>query len=147
MSSVAVKNPDTSAPGVLDRLHLGILAGVVYLVGSVAIVFELLPWLWFDQLGHSRSSAVDGTLLVLIGLAVAGGLAYLGKRLLGPHPVPGVKAGIFTMLVVLLVIVLLTRWASIYFEGWVYDSRSLPESLGVAFTAAVAVVLLALAGR
>src|SRR5689334_23520438 len=73
MSSVAVKNPDTSAPGALDRLHLGILAGVVYLVGSVAIVFGLLPWLWYDLLGRSRSSAVDGTLLVLIGLAVAGG--------------------------------------------------------------------------
>src|SRR5262245_1069695 len=106
MSSVAVKNADTSAPGVLDRLHLGILAGVVYLVGSVAIVFELLPWLWFDQLGRSRSSAVDGTLLLLIGLAVAAGLVYLGRRLVGPSPAPGVKAGIFTTLVVLLLILL-----------------------------------------
>jgi preprotein translocase SecE subunit len=146
MSSVAVKNPDTSAPGVLGRLHLGILAGVVYLVGSLAIIFGLLPWLWYELLGRSRSSAVDGTLLVLISLAVAGGLAYLGTRLVGPSPVPGLKAGIFTTLVTLLLVLLLTRWASIYFEGWVYDGR-IPESIGVALTAGVGVVLLALAGR
>ena len=147
MSSVAVKNPDTSSPGVLDRLHVGILAGVVYVVGSLAIVFELLPWLWFGPLGRSSASAVDVSLLVIIGFAVAGGLAYLGGRLLGPSPTPGVKAGIFTTLLALLLVVLLTRWASIYFEGWVYDSRSLSETLGVVLTAAVGVVLLALAGR
>jgi preprotein translocase SecE subunit len=147
MSSVAVKRPDTSTPGVLDRLHLGILAGVVYLIGSVAIVFELLPWLWFDRLGRSRSSAVDGTLLVLIGFAAAGGLAYLGRRLLGPSPTPGVKAGIFTTLVTLLVILLLTRWASSLFEGWVYDSGAISATVGIVLTVGVAVALLALAGR
>ncbi len=148
MSSVAVRNPETSSRSVFDRLHVGIVAGVVYVVGSLAILFGLLPWLWWQALGLSHGSAVANTLLVLVGLAVAIGLAYLGARLLGPHPTPGLKAGIFTALVSLLLILLLTRWASIYFEGWVYDTRTLPsETLGIILTAAVGVVLLALAVR
>jgi preprotein translocase SecE subunit len=174
MSTVAVKNPETSAPGLLDRLHVGTLAGVVYVLGSLAIVFELLPWLWWEavrriqiwqalremmaarQIDEATALAIlagkpaDHTaaatvLLVAVGVAVAGGLAYLGGRLLGQHPTPGVKAGIFTTLAALLLVVLLTRWASTWFEGMVYESRSLPsETFGIALTAGVAVVLLAL---
>ncbi|HEX5273489.1 MAG TPA: preprotein translocase subunit SecE [Gemmataceae bacterium] len=154
MSSVAVKNPETSRAGPLDRLHLGVLAGVLYVVGSLAILFELLPWLWWapGPLGFAPPAAgnpaVGSTIvLLLLGLAVAAGLVYLGTRLLGPSPALGVKAGIFTGLVTLLVIVLVTRWISLLFEGWVYDSRALSEPVGIILTVAVAVALLVLAGR
>jgi preprotein translocase SecE subunit len=154
MSSVAVKNPETSRSGPLDRLHVAILAGVIYVVGSVAILFELLPWLWWapGPLGFARPAsgnpAVGTTVgLILLGLAVAAGLVYLGARLLGPSPAPGVKAGIFTGLVTLFAIAVLTRWISLIFEGWVYESRSISESVGIALTVAVAVVLLVLAVR
>jgi preprotein translocase SecE subunit len=151
MSSVAVKNPETSSPGVLDRLHVGVVAGVVYILGSLAILLELLPWLWWGPLGFQRVTASGvnaGALagLVLVGVAVAAGLVYGGARLLGPHPTPGVKAGIFTGLVALLLIALLTRWASYLFEGLVYDGK-IGETLGIILTVAVAVVLLVLAGR
>ncbi len=154
MSSVAVKNPETSSAGPLDRLHVGVLTGVVYVVGSLAILFELLPWLWWapGPLGFappvSGNPAIGATVgLVLVGLGVAFGLAYLGTRLLGPAPVPGVKAGIFTGLLTLLVIALLTRWVSLYFEDWVYDKGSLTESVGIILSVAVAVLLLILAIR
>jgi preprotein translocase SecE subunit len=148
MSSVAVKNPETSSPSVLDRLHVGILAGVVYLLGSLAILFALLPWLWWDVFRLDRASVVNSVLLVLVGCAAAGALGFVGLRLLGPQPTPGIKAGIFVTLVLLLLIVLLTRWASIYFEAWVYESHILPSAtVGIALTAAVGVVLLILAAR
>jgi membrane-associated protease RseP (regulator of RpoE activity) len=152
MSSVAVKNPETSSPGALDRLRVGVLGGVLYVLGSLAVLLELLPWLWWGPLGFQRLTPTGNVnagalaLLVLVGIAVAGGLAYLGARLLGPHPTPGVKAGIFTALVALLFIALLTRWASLYIEAWVYDGK-IPESLGIILTVAVGVLLLVLAGR
>src|SRR5262249_49949097 len=142
MSSVAVKSPETSTPGLLDRLHVGTLAGVVYFLGSLAIIFKLLPLLWWNVLALP-ATAVSTTFLVVAAVAVAGGLGYLGARLLGPHPTPGVKAGIFTVLVALLFIALLTRGASLWLEDWVYKSRSLSETVGIALTAGVAVVLLA----
>jgi preprotein translocase SecE subunit len=152
MSSVAVKNPETASPGLLDRLHVGVLAGVVYVLGSLAILFGLLPWLWWapGPLGFARPAganpAVGATVgLMLIGLAAAVGLAYVGRRLLGPAPTPGVKAGIFTALVTLFVIAVVTRWVSLIFEGMVYESRTIGESLGIILTVAVGVVLLALA--
>jgi preprotein translocase SecE subunit len=149
MSSVAVKKPETSRGGPLDRLHVALLAGVVYVIGSLAILFGLLPWLWWapGPLGFARPAtnypAVGATVgLILVGLAVAAGLVYLGGRLLGPSPAPGVKAGIFTGLVTLLVLALVTRWVSLIFEGMVYDSRTFSEQIGIALTAAVGVVLL-----
>jgi preprotein translocase SecE subunit len=151
---VAVKNQETTSSGPLDRLHVGVLAGVVYVIGSLAILFELLPWLWWapGPLGFARASAgnpaVGNTVgLLLVGLAVAAGLAYLGARLLGPSPAPGIKAGTFTGLLTLAVILLVTRWVSYLFENWVYESRSIGESLGIILTVAVAVALLVAAVR
>ena len=152
MSSVAVKNQETSSSGALDRLRLGVLGGVLYVLGSLAVLFELLPWLWWGPLGFTRPAAGGGgsvgalALLVLVGVAVAGALGYAGARLLGPHPTPGVKAGVFTALLTLLFVALLTRWASLYFEGWAYDGK-IGESLGIILTVAVGVVLLVLVGR
>jgi preprotein translocase SecE subunit len=146
MSSVAVKNAETASPGLLSRLHVGILAGVVYVVGSLAVLFKLLPWLWWEKFDLSRT-AVNTSLLVLLGIAAAAGLVYLGLRLLGPRPTPGVKAGIFLALLSLLLVILLTRWASMWFEGWVYDSRALGETTGIVLTVAVGVVLLGLVVR
>jgi len=144
--SLALKNPETSSPGLLDRLHVGILAGVVYVLAGLAIVCALLPWLWWN-VAHVPRTPLFAAVLVLVGLGLAAGFVYAGLVGLSRYAVPGVKAGIFTALVTLLLIVLLTRGASSFFEGFVYDSRSMPETLGVILTAAVGVVLLALAGR
>jgi preprotein translocase SecE subunit len=41
------------------------------------------------------------------------------------------------------VVVLLTRWVSKLFEGWVYEPRWIPEGIGIALTAGVGLALLA----
>lgn len=146
--AVAVKNPETTSPGVLGRLPVGILLGVVYLLGSLAVLAKLLPWLWWEKLGFSPGMA-GYALLYLAEAAAAVGLVYVATRLLGDHPPAGLKAGIALAFVTLLVVGLLTRWAGGYVENMVYESRSrtLSESAGIAITAAVGVVLLALAVR
>ncbi len=146
MSSVAVKNAETANPSPLDRLHVGILAGVVYILGGLAILFKLLPTLWWDIFGLPHTP-VATALLLIVGTVAAAGLVVLGVRMLGRQPAPGVKAGIFTTLVVVLAIVLITRALSLWFEGMVYDSATLPESLGIGLTVGVAVLLLVLAIR
>jgi preprotein translocase SecE subunit len=149
MSSVAVKNPETSSLSQTDRFRVGVLVGVVYVLCSLAILFELLPWLWWGPLGFQRFTSTGGlnagsmAVLVLVGIVIAIGLIYGGLRLLGPEPTPGVKAGIFTTLLLLLLILLLTRWASSYFENWVYDG-TIGETLGIILTAVVGGLLLIL---
>ena len=48
--ALAVKNAaeDTSdtPPSPLDRLAIQSLAGLVFVVGSLAVVFYAIPWLW-----------------------------------------------------------------------------------------------------
>ncbi len=145
--TVAVKNPETTSSGVLDRLPVGIFVGVVYLLGSLAVLFKLLPSLWWTQIGFDAGSMASYALLYLVEIAAAVGLAYVGSRLVGSHPPRGLKAGIFLALVTLLVVVLLTRWASLWIEGWVYDTRNITESVGLMVTAAIGVVLLVVAVR
>src|SRR5262249_21952915 len=135
MSSVAVKTPETSTPRVTDRFRAGVLVGTVYVIGSLAILFEFLPWFWWGPIGLERKPG-SLAVLVLVGVVVATGLIVGALRLLGPQPVPGVKAGIFTILILLLFILLLTRWASTFFENWVYND-SIGETVGIFLTAAV----------
>jgi preprotein translocase SecE subunit len=143
--AVAVKNPEATSSGLFDRLPVGILAGVVYVVGSLAILFGLLPAVWWQWLGF-QATASSYAVLILVGMLLAAGLAYVGMRLLGPKPAPGLKAGIFVALLALLVVLLVTRWVSQGIEGLVYEgSRPLPETLGIALTVAVGLGLLALA--
>ena len=93
--------------------NTGCPTGAIVVLGSLAILFELLPWLWWNVFGprQSATGSLDvGSMavLVIVGTVVAIGLIVLAARLLGPEPVPGVKAGIFTTLVLLLFVLLLT---------------------------------------
>jgi preprotein translocase SecE subunit len=149
--AVAVKNsPDVSAPGALDRQPVVSLAGAAYVLGSLGVVFGLLPYVWNDVLGVGTSSFGRASLLGVLMVAAALGLAVLGTRLLGPRPVPGAKAGIFVSLVGALVVLLLTRWAGYLFEHWAYDLNLFGGSgptVGAALTVAFGLVLLALGVR
>src|SRR5215467_5415123 len=102
--AVAVKNtPETHTASVFDRLAAASLAGVVYVLGTVGIVFKGLPALW-EQLGlpsgDFMSIALEGAVL----LAVLVVLFVVGVRLMGPTPRVGLKAGIFMGLFLLLVL-------------------------------------------
>src|SRR5262245_18588763 len=145
--AVAVKNtPETRTTTVFDRLAAASLAGVVYVLGSVGIVFKGLPALW-GQLGLATDTFMGVALLVLVlPLVALVVLAVVGVRLAGPKPRVGLKAGIFMGLVLLLFLALIGRWIGGIIEGWVYDGGWFPgsEALVGGIIAAVIVGLLAL---
>jgi preprotein translocase SecE subunit len=148
--AVAVKQrSETTTGNPLDRMPVICLAGLVYVLASLAIVFKLLPALW-DQmcrgLGLSPDSFGSLTLLGLVMLGVATGLVVLGGRLLGPRTLPGVKAGIFCALVGFLLVLLLTRWFSLWVEYFVYHSTAGP-TVGIVVVAVFFFGLLLLGAR
>jgi preprotein translocase SecE subunit len=140
--AVAVKNtPEVAPPGLLDRMAVASLAGTVYAIGWLGIVFYLVPGLWWRA--FPRDSAVAWSFLILIDLAVAFGLGLVGARLLGPKAARGVRAGICAGLIGVVLVLLLSRWASIWFEHWAYDAHWFGPTVGAALSAAVCVLLLA----
>ena len=54
---------------------------------------------------------------LLVQLAVAGGLLWFGRKLLGDAPPRGIRGGIFLMIVFAVLIFFVWRWAALAFEG------------------------------
>jgi len=146
--AVAVKtSPGARSSGSPGGLALLSLVGVVYLLATIAIVFKLLPSLWWsawEGLGWGQSSFVGGTLLAILEVAGAIALLWGGARLLGTHPPAGVRAGVFVGFVGLLLVLLLTRWAGRIFEDYAFYSRSLTPQLGGILTGVTGALLLAI---
>src|SRR5919201_3175335 len=102
MAATATNTPETKPQAPRPRpstpLALASLAGALFVVASVAIVFYGLPRLWAAT---GLGGVIGNTLLGLVMLAVAVGLAYLGRQLAGAHPPVGLRAGIAVLLVAL----------------------------------------------
>jgi preprotein translocase SecE subunit len=98
--AVAVKNalqPVTQRP--LNRLAVGSWLGVAFILGSVAVVFYGLDWLWTELAPAFAGAglikpAVQTALRVLVQILALAGLVYAGLRLVGPSPPRGLAAGI-----------------------------------------------------
>lgn len=94
--AVAVKNASEATPGsALDRLSVSSLLGVLYVLGSLGIVFYAVPALW-SALGLEAmlNPFVVAGLQVLAMVAAAGALLILAVRLVGPNPPAGLRAGV-----------------------------------------------------
>ncbi len=140
--AVAVKNtPEVGSASLLDRMAVASLAGTAYALGTLGIAFYLLPSLW------PADNAAGITLRGLVQLVVLGGLIVFGVRMLGPKTAVGVRAGIFVGLVGVLLIVLLTRWASLWIEYFSFQRGLFGPSVGAVLTAIVGLALLALGVR
>src|SRR5260221_1675908 len=134
--ALAVKSsPGTASSPMLDRLPIAIFAGVVYVVGRLAVVGKILPSLWWEWLNQTPSF-LNWTLLGAVLVVVTGVLVYVGAQLLGPQPAAGVKAGIFTGLVAVIIVILTARWASLWFEHWAYLGYFSP-TVGAVFASLV----------
>jgi preprotein translocase SecE subunit len=149
--AVAVKNNrETASPSLLDRLPVGILLGVAYILGSVGIAFPLLDTLWWRWLGLDRSQTISWIGLAVVWLAVVAGLVVLGLRLLGPKPPRGLVSGIALSVTTIVVVAFLAQWLGTLIENWVYQSGLSAEmawSVGVGVTVGLAVVALVFLGR
>jgi len=80
-------------------------------------------------------------------LAAFTALAVVGARLIGPKQPAGARAGIFAVLVGFVLVLLLTRWASLWLEYEVYTHHIFGDSAvttGLVLTSLVALALVAL---
>jgi preprotein translocase SecE subunit len=122
--ALAVKNtPDTSTSQLLDRLSVGILMGVAYVLGSLGVLFKAIPFLWWSVFAEGFAS---WSLFIAVICVAAVALAFLGLKLMGPHPMPGLKVGIFATLASLLLALLLARLIG----GWI-EQLTMQETLGL----------------
>ncbi len=141
--TVAVKNtPELSTGNLFDRLAVTSLAGVVYVLGSLAVIFTGLPALWWNYLGLSRESFPAWALLIVAMVAAAGGLIYLGGRLLGPAAPKGARAGIFVGLIGVLIIGWIAKWIAGLIENWSFEHNVFSQTVAIVLTVVVALALL-----
>jgi preprotein translocase SecE subunit len=144
--AVAVKNPPVSAASnPYDRMPVVSLVGAAYVVVCLGIVFGVLPYLWRTAVGFTTISG--DVLLGLLMLAAFTALAVVGARLLGPKQPAGARAGIFAVLAGFVLVLLLTRWASLWLEYEVYTRPLFGDSAvttGLVLTGLIALALVAL---
>jgi len=100
--------PETVARNPQQQLALSALLGALYVLFSFALVFSILPSLWRELLPPTViNEFLADALLLVVTIPTAVGLVLLGRRLLGPNPLRGVRAGAFfgavTLFVALLV--------------------------------------------
>jgi preprotein translocase SecE subunit len=122
--ALAVKNsPDTSTSQLLDRLSVSILMGVAYVLGSLGVLFKAIPFVWWSVFAEGFAS---WTLFIAVICVATVALAFLGLKLLGPHPAPGLKAGVVATLGSLLLGLFLAH----LFDGWI-EQLTFQETLGL----------------
>jgi preprotein translocase SecE subunit len=143
--AVAVKNtPEAASPSLLDRMMAASLAGTAYVLGSLGIVFYLVPFLWqMMGWGGNVSAVVRG----LVQLVVLSSLLVLGVRLLGSRAATGIRAGIFVGLLGFLTVLLLTRWFSLWIEYGSFNKGLFSPAIGSIITVVLGLALLALGIR
>src|SRR5262249_1898613 len=141
--AVAVKNaPASSSASLFDRVPVGSLVGAIYVLGSFALALKGLAFVWWGVLGFEQDSIFAWGALIVLQLLAVGGLGYVGTRLLGPKPAPGVKAGTFVVVLGLLIIALLTKYVSLWVEYWSFDRDLFSRGIAIGLTALFAVLLI-----
>jgi len=139
--AVAVKNtPENQTRTTAGGLTLASLAGAVYVLAALALVFQGVPWLWSKGvapwIGEGLSFVnTAGLIVVMVFAAVA--LFVFGLTLIGPSPPAGLRGGVFSVLVGLAVIALLTSWIGGLLERWIITSPD-AAPVGLAITGAIA---------
>ncbi len=141
--AVAVKNNrDASAAQLLDRLPGGVVAGVVYVLVSLGIVFPLLGWVWWL---NGLTSTGWFLLQAAVALVLAVVLAVVGGRLLARKALPGLRAGVALGSAGVLLILLIAVWVGGYLDDALF-AQGMGSWVGVGLTVALAVALLVLGG-
>ncbi|MCI0460039.1 MAG: preprotein translocase subunit SecE [Gemmataceae bacterium] len=136
--ALAVKtSPETTTRTPHQQLVISSFLGALYILFSFALVFVGLPMLWrmLDLAAYNEFLA--DSLLVLVTLPIIVGLFWLGKKLEGPHPTPGARAGACIGAFLVLLILLTTVGIG---NGWFARNRWEPQmdtTLGIILTSLV----------
>ncbi len=141
--ALAVKTtPESVTRNPHTQLVLSSLLGALYIFFSFALVFSILPVLWgaLEEAMGINVFLAD-SLLILVTLPLIVGLLALGKRLEGPHPQPGTRAGAWIGAFCLFLILLITLGAG---NNWF--AGQFEATLGLVLTLIVGVGLLVLLG-
>jgi preprotein translocase SecE subunit len=118
MATAVETGSEHRTPSPPMNLPVASLLGAVYVAAAIAGVFYAVPTLWKEGITpHIPNSFVDVALRLVVQLAIAGGLIWFGRKLLGDNPPKGVRGGIFLMIVNVVIIFLLWRWAARSMEG------------------------------
>lgn len=109
--AVAVKNmPDSTTRSEGLSLATASVLGTVYLFAAIAAVAFGVPRLWNASLGpwvdRVLGSFVSGACIIVIDVLVIGMLGFVGVMLTGGKMRPGLKAGIFSVAVTILSLII-----------------------------------------
>lgn len=144
--AVAVKNStETTTRSGPTSLIAASLGGALYVLVGIAIVAQVIPRLWSAGVSSwmpASLSFVDAAGLIVALVAAVAALVVFGKTLFGSNSPAGIRAGVFTVLVWLL----LTVWVATVvgrFFGWLTGA----EALGLAGLAIGAAGMLFLGWR
>jgi len=146
--AVAVKNAaETSGPALSERRPAVVgLLGMAYVLGSIAIVYYLIPALWWNFIGPALNEFASIGLELFAGIGAAIGLVVLGARLGGGHLPPGARAGTFVSAAGLLTIAFITWLIGEFLQAVVFPNPAL-WMVGFGISLGLGIVLLAWATK
>jgi preprotein translocase SecE subunit len=100
-------------------LPVSSLLGAIYVVAVIAIVLYGMPMMFKSVFGDQiiGNTLIDWCVRHGLRIAVAVGLLILGRRLLGDTAQPGVRGGIFLVLVAAIVVFFLWRLIALTING------------------------------
>jgi preprotein translocase SecE subunit len=125
------------------QLMLGSALGALYVFFSFALVFSILPVLWgLVQEALGMNPYLADSLLILMNVPLIPGLLVLGKKLEGPHPQPGTRAGACIGAFLLLLVLLITLGVG---NNW-FSTDQFGPMMGLVLTLIVGGGLLFLVG-
>jgi preprotein translocase SecE subunit len=140
--AVAVKNTtDSQTRTGMTSLAVFSVMGAIYVLSALAVVAWGVPYLWkigVAQFLPESLSFVSAAGLIAVLVVTVGLLAVLGSALVGPRPLHGLRAGVFTVLVWVAATALLAVGIGQLLESFL----SGVPAVGMALTAAVGLGLL-----
>src|SRR5262245_23460788 len=103
MSVAANPTTEQAPPNVQQRFAFNSAVGAVLVLLGLAIIFGALPlywsqgWeaIWASAPELQRNLFLSDALLILLEIAVVGGLAFVAYYMLQQQTQPGVRAGMF----------------------------------------------------
>jgi preprotein translocase SecE subunit len=147
MAVVVKNNPETATPTILDRLPVASVLGAAYVLVTLIVAFGLVPYVFWEVLGLSRQSFFAIATEGVVAIALMAGMIYVGATRLAPKHLPGLRAGIFVVLVGLALILTVTRWLGLLLDSWLFTSFGDSNLPGVIITLAVGAIMLFFAVR